>query len=205
MADDGGRAKKAAHALDEDHRRLYTMAGLVAGGGVVIWALGLGLAVLFGWPMRNWNAVWGLAAVSFLSSSVFPIPGLGAGLLLALSDDFWLGTFGVLGSTIGSTVAAAVLLALGHTGRAYLRRRATGSARKRRFLEWSKKFAKKWTYVGVGLLLVPNFIPKFAVLYAAVLAHLRAVPFLVAVFAGVFVRNLIVLGFLTFMRGKLGL
>jgi hypothetical protein len=51
----------------------------------------------------------------------------------------------------------------------------------------------KWTYAGVFVLLLPQFIPRAVVLYAAVLAKLHAVPFIGVVFAGTFVRNLLML------------
>ncbi len=63
----------------------------------------------------------------------------------------------------------------------------------RRTLAWGNKLAKRWTYVGIGILLVPPFLPRLPVLYAAVLAHLKTVPFLGVVFAGTFVRNMLVL------------
>ena len=66
-------------------------------------------------------------------------------------------------------------------------------------LEWSHKLAKRWTYAGVVVLLIPQFIPKLVVLYATVLAKLRAIPFLIAVFVGVFLRNLLVLGAFTLL------
>ena len=47
--------------------------------------------------------------------------------------------------------------------------------------------------LGVGMLLVPPFLPRSAVLYAAALARLRDLPFLAVVFPGTFLRNLVVL------------
>ncbi|MHB1260994.1 MAG: hypothetical protein ACYC2H_04680 [Thermoplasmatota archaeon] len=189
---------EAGH-LDERPRRLYAAAGLATTAGALVWLAGRLIASASGHSTESWDAVWTLAGVSFLSSVILPIPGITATLLLVLSRHPLLGTFGVLGAALGSTLGAALLLGLGHTGREVLRKRATHSRWSRRTLEWSKAMAKKWTYVGVAVLLVPQFIPKLVVLYAAVLAQLKAVPFLAAVFVGVFLRNLVVLGFFSLL------
>ena len=193
------KAAKAAANLDERPTRLYLAGGIGLAAGALAWLAGWLLMRSAGWDTKPWNSVWGLAGVSFASSVVVPIPGVTAALLLALSRDPLLGAFGCLGAAVGSAVGAAVLLGLGHTGREALRKRATKSKWKRKTLEWSEKAAKKWTYAGVAVLLVPQFIPKLVVLYAAVLAKLKAVPFLACVFAGVFVRNLLVLGAFSFL------
>lgn len=183
-----------AKELDQRPRLLYVAAGLGTLAGAVVW--GLGWLVLRGQGVSThyWDAVWALAAVSFLNSLVVPIPGITATLLLALSRFPLIGVVGCLGAAFGSTTGASILLGLGHTGREHLHRRATHSHWARRTLEWSKRLAKRWTYVGVTILLVPQFIPKLVTLYAAVLVKLKAVPFLAAVYVGVFLRNLLVLG-----------
>jgi membrane protein YqaA with SNARE-associated domain len=184
-----------AGKFDEEPRRLYWVTAVATAGGALLWFAGWLLLRLQGNDPEAWNAVWLLAGVSFLSSVILPIPGITATLLLALSRHPLLGTFGVLGAALGSTLGAALLLGLGKEGRERLRKRATHSKWSRKTLEWSKALAKKWTYFGVAVLLVPQFIPKLVVLYAAVLVELRAIPFLAACFVGVFFRNLAVLGF----------
>lgn len=180
--------------LDERPTRLYLVGAVGLVAGAILWLAGWLSLRAGGWGTDHWNALWALAAVSFASSVLIPIPGVTATLLLALSREPVLGIVGCLGAAAGSTAGAAVLLGLGHTGRQALRKHATHSKWSRKTLEWSRKAAKKWTYAGVTVLLVPQFIPKLVVLYAAVLAKLRAVPFLACVLVGVFLRNAAVLG-----------
>ena len=56
-----------------------------------------------------------------------------------------------------------------------------------------------YVWVGVAVLLLPQFIPRAVVLYAAVLAKLKAAPFLAAVFVGTFLRNLLMLAAFSFI------
>lgn len=192
---EGGRAA----ALDAP-RRLVLVAWGCLGVGFLIWLPGRFLFLATGHSAGRWDSTWGLAGVSFLSSVVVPIPGATAALLLALSHDPVLGLFAVLGAALGSTAGACLLLALGNAGRAHLQKRATHSAWARATLDWSTRLAMRWTYLGVAVLLVPQFIPKLVVLYAAALARLRALPYLVAVFVGVALRNLVVLGFFIWVQ-----
>lgn len=194
------KAKAVAEAGEkaDDPKRLYLWVGIVAGAGAVLWLGGWLLLRAMGQGTKAWDTVWALTGVSFVFAFL-PLPTITSALLIALRGDWVLGTLGVLGAAIGGTVAAGLLLALGHTGRDFLKKKATKSKRARKFLEWSKKFATKWTYVGVALLLVPQFIPRAVVLYAAVLAHLKAVPFLLAVFVGTFLRNLLILAAFSFI------
>jgi uncharacterized membrane protein YdjX (TVP38/TMEM64 family) len=179
-------------------KRLYLWVGLVTAAGAALWLAGWLALGAAGQDRHAWDAVWALTGVSFLFAFL-PLPGVTSALLLALRKDWVLGTLGVLGAAIGGTVAAGLLLALGETGRIHLRKRATHSKRARKTLEWSRKAAKKWTYAGVLVLLIPQFIPRAVVLYAAVLAHLRAVPFLAAVLVGTFLRNLVMLAGFSFI------
>ena len=183
--------QEVADKADEP-RVLYTWVGLLTAAGALLWLAGWAWLRSAGQATGGWNAVWALSGVSFLFA-FFPLPGVTSALLVALRHNWFLGTLGVLGAAIGGTVAAGLLLALGHTGRAHLRKRATHSKRAQKTLEWSKRLAKKWTYAGVLVLLIPQFIPRAVVLYAAVLAKLRAVPFLAVVLAGTFLRNLLML------------
>lgn len=193
------QVRKAGRELDERPARLYAAGGIGLAIGALLWLAGWLFLRSAGLGTGHWNAVWALAGVSFANSVLVPIPGITATLLLALSPHPVLGLFGCLGAAGGSTTGAALLLGLGHTGRRALRKRATHSRWSRRTLEWSEKAAKRWTYAGVTVLLVPQFIPKLVVLYAAVLAKLRAVPFLACVLVGVFLRNLVVLLFFMFL------
>jgi membrane protein YqaA with SNARE-associated domain len=193
------QAREAGRRLDERPSRLYAAGGLGLAAGGLLWLAGWLFLRNAGWSTDHWNALWALAGVSFANSVIVPLPGITATLLYALSGEPILGLVGCLGAAAGSTVGAAVLLGLGHTGRQALRKRATHSAWSRKTLEWSGKAAKRWTYAGVAVLLVPQFIPKLVVLYAAVLAKLKAVPFLACVFVGVFLRNLLVLGAFTLL------
>lgn len=178
---------------DERPGRLAFWVALVLAGAAVVWLAGFLALRAAGVGTRTWDLVWGLSGISFLFAFV-PLPGFTSALLLALAKKGWhFGLLGVGGAAVGGTAAAGLLLALGHTGRAYLRKRATGKKRAKRFLDWSKKAAKRWTYAGVAVLLVPQFIPRAVVLYAAVLAKLRTVPFLASVLAGTFLRNLLML------------
>jgi membrane protein YqaA with SNARE-associated domain len=191
---------KASKVMEEadDPRRLYTWVAIVTAAGALVWLAGWLTLGAMGQGTKEWNTVWALTGVSFVFAFL-PLPGITSALLIPLRADWVLGTFGVLGAAVGGTVAAGLLLALGHTGRAHLKKRATKSRRARKFLDWSKRFATKWTYVGVALLLLPQFIPRAVVLYAAVLAKLKAVPFLAAVFVGTFVRNLLMLAAFSFI------
>ena len=202
VADAKGTVKdavaKAAHPKelldgDDNAAPLYAWVGGILVAAAVAWLAGfLGLRAA-GIDTRTWDLVWGLSGISFLFAFV-PLPGVTSTLLFALARKSWLlGLLGVAGAAVGGTAAAGLLLALGHTGRAYLRKRATKSKRARKVLEWSKKLAKKWTYAGVFVLLIPQFIPRAVVLYAAVLAKLRTVPFLAVVLTGTFARNLLML------------
>jgi membrane protein YqaA with SNARE-associated domain len=192
--------KKAAEVVEgaDDPRRLYAWVGIVTGAGALLWLGGWSTLRALGQGTEEWDTVWALTGVSFVFGFL-PLPAITSALLLALRSDWILGTFGVLGAAAGGTVAAGLLLALGHTGREHLKNRATKSKRARKLLEWSKRFATKWTYVGVTVLLLPQFIPRAVVLYAAVLAKLKAIPFLAAVFVGTFLRNLLVLAAFSFI------
>lgn len=186
------KAAAVARDLDQRPRRLALAVGLALGAGALLWLAGFLLLRLAGQPTRHWNAIWGLTGISF-AFAFLPLPGVTSVLLAAISGDWLLGLLGVGGAAIGGTVAAGLLLALGHEGRQFLRKKATKSKRARRMLEWSGKAAKRWTYVGVFVLLIPQFIPRAVILYAAVLAKLRLLPFLATVLAGTFVRNLVML------------
>ena len=179
--------------VDERPARLAFWVGVCLAVAAVLWLTGFLSLRAAGQETRAWDLVWGLSGISFLFAFV-PLPGFTAAMLFALARKGWLlGLLGVGGAAVGGTAAAGLLLALGHTGREYLRKRATKSERAKKFLDWSRKAAKTWTYAGVVVLLVPQFIPRAVVLYAAVLAKLRVVPFLAAVLVGTFLRNLLML------------
>jgi hypothetical protein len=184
-------ARELAEKAD-DPRRLSLWVGLLTAAGAVLWLAGWLAFRSVGGDSSAWNTVWALTGISFLFAFL-PLPGITSALLLTLRNDWILGLCGVLGAALGGTTAAGLLLALGHTGREHLRKRATHSQRARKVLEWSKKAAVKWTYAGVFVLLLPQFIPRAVVLYAAVLAKLRAIPFLAVVLVGTFGRNLLML------------
>lgn len=185
--------KARAAVLDEQPHMLYWAAAGALATGAVVWILGRLWLDAGGHDTGYWDTMWGLGGISFLGAVILPIPGTTTAYLVAIHDTPHLAVIGVVGAAVGGTIGAALLLALGHTGRAALRRRAEHSARARKTLEWSKRMAKRWTYAGIAVLLVPPFLPRMPVLYAAVLAHLKTVPFLAAVFAGTLVRNLVVL------------
>ena len=167
-------ARRMAAEADDRPGRLALWVAACLGAAAVVWLAGFLLLRAAGQPTRTWDLVWGLSGVSFLFAFV-PLPGFTSALLAALATRSWfVGLVGVAGAAVGGTAAAGLLLALGHTGRVYLRKRATKSPRAKRVLEWSKRAAKRWTYAGVAVLLVPQFIPRAVVLYAAVLAKLRA-------------------------------
>lgn len=170
-------------------RRLYIAVAIAVAAGALLWGIGRLLLHNAEADPSTWNAVWLVSGISFVGATVLPTPGTTLAVLLSLRLDPLAGTLAVLGAAIGGTLAAGLLLALGDTGRAVLRKRATKSKRSRRFLEWSKKLEHRWTYVGVALLLIPWFIPRSPVLYAAVLGDLRRIPFLIVVFVGTFLRN----------------
>lgn len=183
----------SAAKLDERPRRLYIVGGVAVAVGAVAWLLGRFLFVAQGVPVSYWDATWSLAGISFVNSVFVPVPGITAALLLSLSPRPVLGTIACLGAAAGSTSGAAVLLGLGHEGRRILRKRATHTAWARKTLAWSTRLATRWTYAAVVILLILQFIPKLVTLYAAILVHLRAIPFLAAVYLGVFLRNVAVL------------
>jgi uncharacterized membrane protein YdjX (TVP38/TMEM64 family) len=191
-------AEREGSPEEDDPRRLYAWVGALTAMGAFLWLLGWLTLSSTGRETGAWNTIWGLTGISFVFAFV-PLPGVTSALLLTLRSDWFLGTVGVFGAATGGTIAAGLLLALGYTGREFLRRKATRSARARKALEWSRKAAVKWTYAGVFVLLLPQFIPRAAVLYAAVLAKLRPPPFLAVVFAGTFVRNLLMLAAFSFI------
>ncbi|HUR62487.1 MAG TPA: VTT domain-containing protein [Candidatus Thermoplasmatota archaeon] len=184
--------KEAAKGREES-RRLYLIVGIGLGGSAVLWLAGFLLLRLFHIKTGAWNAVWGLAGISFLSAVLLPLPGATTAALTAVKGNLFLGTLGVLGAAAGGTIAAALLMGLGGLGRRTLAKHSHSKWRKK-VLEWSKKAAQKWTYGGVFVLLCVPFIPRSPVLYAASLAELKPIPYLITVFAGTLVRNLIVLG-----------
>lgn len=186
------KLRAAGEEADRHPGRLVRWASIVLAVSLALWLAGFLVFRQVGTPTRYWNIIWGLSGISFLFVFV-PLPGFTASLLLALSFDWVLGLTGVAGAAVGCTIASAILLALGHEGREMLRRKATKSPRARRLLEWSQRAAKRWTYVGVFLFLIPQFIPRAVTLYAAILAKLRTLPFLVTVFLGTYVRNLVML------------
>lgn len=174
-------------------RRLYLAVLVSTVGGAIAWFAGR--LLLRPWPgaLRPWDAAWGLAGISFLGAVILPIPGSTSAALVALRSQPFAAAIGVLGAAVGGTIGAALLHALGDTGRAFLRKHAEHRKWSRKTLQWSVALEKRWTYAGVGLLLCVPFIPRLVVLYAASLGELRPKPYLVAVFLGTFVRNLLVL------------
>ncbi|MFO1532542.1 MAG: hypothetical protein ABR562_02410 [Thermoplasmatota archaeon] len=164
---------------------IWLWSGAALGGGAALWLAGWGVLQFLvpGW-VKNWHALWALAGVSLLGATVLPFPGGTAALLGALRENLLLGAAGVLGTAIGGTVGAGLLLGLGDAGRAWLHKRANRGRWRKAFLRWSERFVKHWTYAAVAVLLVPFFIPRVVILYLAVILRLRALPFLGAVFAG---------------------
>jgi membrane protein YqaA with SNARE-associated domain len=175
-------------------RRLYLWSGAGLGAGAALWLAGFLLIRAFGGFPHVWDALWALTGISFLGSVILPLPGFTSAALFALRKEPLLALFGVLGAAVGGTLGAGLLLALGDTGRRFMRKHAKHSAWSRRMLRLSVRLEKRWTYAGVAFLLVPPFIPRLVVLYAASLVELRTWPYLAAVFAGTFVRNLLVFG-----------
>jgi len=180
-----------AHAIqDGQRRRLWNWVGISLGAGIALWLVGW---LLLAWLAPDWTKPWhalcALAGISFLGAVILPVPGSTTTLLVILRSNLLLGGAGVLGAAIGGTVGAALLFGLGDLGKAVLERRAKHSAWSRKVLHWSKALVQRWTYAAVGLLIVPPFLPRMAVLYPAVLLRLHVVPFLIAVFAGTVVRN----------------
>lgn len=175
---------------DGDRRRLWFWVSVSLAGGAALWLAGwLLLAWLAPEWVEAWHALCALAGISFLGAVILPVPGSTTALLVVLRSNVLLGSAGVLGAAIGGTVGAALLFGLGDLGKAILERKAKRSKWSRKVLHWSKALVKRWTYVAVGLLIVPPFLPRMAVLYPAVLLRLHIVPFLVAVFLGTLVRN----------------
>jgi len=140
----------------------------------------------------GWNSLCLLAGVSFLGAVVLPLPGATTAALVGLHASPVLATLAVLGAAVGGTAGAALLHGLGAAGRHAMKAHARRPWA-RRFLHWSQRLVKHWTYVGVAALLVPPFIPRVAVLYPAAVLQLRTAPFLVAVFVGTLLRNAVVL------------
>jgi membrane protein YqaA with SNARE-associated domain len=137
--------------------------------------------------------LWEVAGVSFLGAVVLPLPGATSAALFSMRANLVLGSFAVIGAAIGGTVGGALLLAGGEAGRRAMARRVRHEAWARRWMEWSDRLVRHWTYLGVAALLVPPFVPRVAVLYPAISLRLKPLPFVVAVFAGTLARNLIVL------------
>lgn len=133
--------------------------------------------------------MWALCVVAFAGAVAIPLPGTTTALLFVLRSDLFALSAAVVGAAVGGTLGAALLLALGQTGRRVLRRRSERSRYKRWALSCSQRFANRWSYAAVFLLLIPFVIPRAVVLLAAVLARLKARPFLVAVFFGTLVRE----------------
>jgi len=188
VADDAPRAA----ATPRQKARLYRAVALGLAAGAAIWLLGLLVLLAVHHRPHEWNALWALAGISFLGAVILPLPGFTSAALFAVRGEPVLAGFGVLGAAVGGTLGAGLLLALGDTGRSFLKRHANHSAWSRKTLEWSVKLERRWTYVGVALLLVPPFIPRLVVLYAASVGELRTWPYLAAVFAGTFLRNALV-------------
>jgi membrane protein YqaA with SNARE-associated domain len=179
---------------DTSHHHLFVLVGLSLGAGLVVWAAGFFLLrATQASFLSGWNAMWGLGGINFLTSVAVPLPGAATAVLLTLRGHWVASCFAVLGAAVGGTLGAAFLLGMGKVARQRLERRADRSKFSRRLLDFSTRFVKHWTYAGVGLLLIPPFIPRAIVLYAAMLLRLRTVPYLLVVFVGTLVRELIVM------------
>ena len=177
---------------EDDHRRIWLLTGACVVAGALLWLAGWGLLAWLApdW-VAKWHGLWALAGVSFLGAVILPFPGGTAALMALYRDDLLVGGAGVLGTAIGGTVGAALLHGLGSAGREWLKKKAHKGGWRRRLLAWSERLVQRWTYLAVGVLLVPFFIPRVVVLYPAVTLRLRAVPFLAVVFVGTLVRNAI--------------
>ncbi|HUR61163.1 MAG TPA: VTT domain-containing protein [Candidatus Thermoplasmatota archaeon] len=174
-------------------RRLLRLVLWLVAGSLLLYGIGLGVLVWLHLTTVGWTSFWLQALSSLLGAVLLPIPGATTALLVAVRGHWVLGIMSVLGTAAGGTAGAAILHILGGAGRAMLERKAKKSERSRKILAWSRKLVGKWTYLGVALLLVPPFVPRPIVLYAASTQHLKQVPYLLCVFAGLLARNLILL------------
>jgi membrane protein YqaA with SNARE-associated domain len=173
--------------LDEESANRITM--ILVASGAAFWLLGL-IAL---WHAERsavppWNAVWGVAGVSFLGSFAIPLPGTTTAIFAALRTSPLLASAAVLGATFGGSLSAAILLQAGDLLRDKLERKAKKGRFANSFLKWAKKLVGRWTYVAiVGLLALP-FMPRAPVLYAASLIEARFLPVIGAIALGHFLR-----------------
>jgi uncharacterized membrane protein YdjX (TVP38/TMEM64 family) len=178
--------------LAERRRLLRLVLGLVA-GSLVLYGIGLGVLLWLRVTTVGWTSFWLQALSSLLGALLLPLPGATIALLAAVRGHWVLGLLSTLGTAVGGTAGAAILFVLGGAGRAMLERKAKKSERSKKILAWSRKLVGRWTYLAVALLLVPPFVPRPIVLYAASTQHLKQLPYLLCVFAGLLARNLILL------------
>lgn len=184
-----------------DERTATKITALSIAGGIVLWALG---AAALWYVSRSavgpWNAVWGVAGVSFVGSFAVPLPGSTTAIFAMLRTNVFLAAFAVLGATIGATSSAALMLRAGDTLRDKLEKRAKKGRIAQGFLRWTKKLVNRWTYLAiVGLLSLP-FLPRAPVLYAASLIEARFVPVATAILVGHFLRYTFFMAFLSLFQ-----
>jgi hypothetical protein len=180
--------------LERSERRhlLRLVLGILVGSAAV-YGIGLGVLSWLDVPAKGWTLFWLQALSSLLGAVLLPLPGATVALLAAVRGQWWLGLLSTLGTAAGGTAGAAILYVLGGAGRAMLERKAKKSERSRKVLAWSRKLVGRWTYTAIALLLVPPVVPRPIVLYAASTQRLKQAPYLACVFAGLLVRNLILL------------
>jgi membrane protein YqaA with SNARE-associated domain len=177
---------------------------MILAAGALLWLLGWGI-LLFAWPgaVASWNALWAVAAVSFLGAFAIPLPGATSALLVALRTSPILAAAGVLGAAVGGTLGAAVLVLAARALRPRLEKKAEKTRWSRAMLRGAERLVHRWTYVGVAVLLSLPVVPRAVVLYAASVLKLKPRPFLVAVFVGTLVRNaLVALGVRALLGGR---
>lgn len=141
---------------------------------------------------RPWDAVWGLAAVSFLAAVAIPVPGATSALLISLAESPWLLAAGVLGAAAGGTAGAAVVHYIGGALLRGLEKRAKRNGWSRALLKAGERFAHHWTYLGIAVLVSLPFMPRSAIFYVASILGLKLLPYLAAAFLGHLVRNSLV-------------
>lgn len=158
------------------------------------WVLGyLTLLLLQPAFLDSWNAAWGLWWAAFITTVGIPIPFEPA--LLAVA--YLIGSAAtVVIAAAGKTFGAGIVFFIGGNFRSRLERWKSQSVLLRRFLDFTERFVKQWSYPAFALMLALPFFPDTLPVYLFAIMKLKWLPFILASFVGVAIRSAIFLGLL---------
>ncbi|HEV8361681.1 MAG TPA: VTT domain-containing protein [Candidatus Thermoplasmatota archaeon] len=173
-------------------RMQRTLLFLVLLSTVWVWLVGLlGLALASPRLSVAWNVLFTLYFASMGTNLFLPIPVEPIALASVGTLGIWLV---VLSSAAGKAAGAWIIYALGPALRAGVAKLEARSRLTRAFMARAERFARRFGYAALGLMLAVPFSPFDIVpVYLFSGMGLRLRPFLLAVFAGFALRLLAVL------------